>query len=40
LEYEEYIQSLTIEQIKDVSNKYFKKENTTTIILKKGQDDE
>lgn len=40
LEYEDHIQNLTIEKIKEVSNKYFKKENSTTIILKKGQDDE
>jgi ribosome-binding factor A len=40
IEYEEHISKLTIEEIKNVANKYFNKENSTTIILKKGKSNE
>lgn len=40
IDYEEHISKLTIEEIKNVANKYFNKENSTTIILKKGKTNE
>jgi len=40
MDYEEHIAKLTIEDIKNVANNYFNKENSTTIILKKGKTNE
>ncbi len=40
IDYEEHISKLTTEEIKNVANKYFNKENSTTIILKKGKTNE
>ncbi|QOG13327.1 M16 family metallopeptidase [Arcobacter sp. FWKO B] len=40
LNYEQSIQDLTIQNLIDVAKKYFKESTSTTIILKKGNDDE
>lgn len=40
LEYEDHIENLSTQKIQEVANKYFKQLNSTTMILKKGQDNE